>query len=977
MPVDIGGPRQQIVLAVLLLEAGRVVTNERLIDAVWSTDPPATARSQIHICVSSLRRLLSDGRAASAIVTRRPGYVLVLGDDGLDVLTFADLAARGRSHAAAGERELAVDLFRAALALWRGTPFAGPASTSTIVGDHAVRLEEHRSAVLHDCVELELSLGRHTQLIGELRGEADRDPLRESLRAQLMRALSGAGRQADALREYRTAHALWVSELGIEPGDQLRELEQRILRGDPTLGPAPAAVGPPPPDAPERPPVVPRLLPAPVTDFTGREEESRRLVEHLTAVPEDGFSVPVALVTGSGGVGKSSLLLHVAHRLAGAYPGGQLYADLHDAPGPEPAGRILERFLKALGHPAAEVPEGTDERAEMYRNLLAGRRVLVCIDDVHAESQIRMLTPGTPGCAVLVSSRRRLTAVPGALRIQLAAFRSEDSLHLLRLVVGAERVAADDAGARALARACGNLPLAVRIAAARLAARPHWGLTMLAERLSDEDTRLNELQHGELAVRASVSITYDNLSEAARGLFHLLSLLAAPDFDAWVAAALLDASEADAEEVLEELVDMHLLDTRPVDDRLRYRFHNLVRSFAREQAGRQLSTDARHAALLRALGALLFLCGAAHERAYGGDYLMLRGTAARRALATAQVDALVSDPLAFHDREHAVVVAGVSHAAAMGAHAVAWELALCAVTGFEAHFRLQDWCSTHEVALRAARRYGDQLGEAAMLYSLGSLRVLEQRLPEAEELLGAAQVVFERIGSRRGIALVLRNQAYMDQLGGRTPVARDRGRAALKIFRSVDDRVGQASGLRNLAQLDLDEGRYDDALLLLQEAAAICRGLANPRVLAQVLHRLAETLMLIGDLEQAETVFGQVLDLVRGTQDEVGESYALLGAGLVALRRSRTVDATTLLLRAAQLAARTGEQRVRGRIDLGMGEILLADGRRDEAVRLFRQAARRFELQSAPAYEARALQLIEEVRFRAELSSRDGADPVE
>ncbi len=978
VPVDIGGPRQQIVLAMLLLEAGRVVPIDRLVDAVWSSRPPATARSQIYICMSSLRRLLTANRASSALVTRQPGYVLTLGDDRLDILTFADFVARGRLRAAADEPGPAIDLFRAALALWRGTPFAGLASTSTIVGDHAVRLEEHRSAVLNDCVELELSLGQHVQLISELRGEIERDPLRESTRGQLMTALYRAGRQADALREYRAAREMSVSELGLEPSDELRRLEQRILRGDPALNLSSMAIEVSLPDPPERPVVVPRLLPAPVTDFTGRVAESHRLVEHLSAAPgADSFSVPVVLVTGPGGIGKTSLLLHVAHRLTGTYPGGQLYADLHDEPGPATAGRILERFLKALGHPANEMPEDPDERGELYRNLLAGRRLLVCLDDVRSENQIRMLMPGTAGCAVVVSSRRRLTAVPGALRIQLAAFHAEDSLHLLELVVGAERIASDIAGARALARACGNLPLAVRIVAARLAARPHWQLSALADRLSDEDTRLNELQHGELAVRASVSVTYDNLSEAARGLFHLLSLLDIPDFDAWVAGALLGTSETDAEDILEELIDMHLVDTQPANARPRYRFHNLVRAFAREQAGRQVPTAARHAALSRALGTLLFLCGKAHNQAYGGDYLMVHGTAERRALTPALVDVVVADPLAFYDREHATMVAGVRQAAAMGAHSIAWELALCAVTGFEAHFRLQDWCDTHDVALRAARRHDDRLGEAAMLYSLGSLRVLEQRLPEADELLSAAQDIFEKIGSRQGAALVLRNLAYVNQLRGQADLARERGQAALEIFRAVDDLVGQASAMRNLAQVELDDGQYDAALLLLKEAAGICLKLQNRRMSAQVLHRLAETLMLIGDLEQAETVFGQVLDLVRTTQDQVGESYALLGAGLVALRRSRYSAATGMLRRAEQLAVNTGEQRVRGRIDLGMGEILLAAGRRDEALLLLERAAKRFQDQSTPVYEARALLLIKEARLEAGVLQNNGSRLVE
>lgn len=966
--VDIGGPRQQIVLALLLLEAGRVVAIDRLVDAVWGTDPPATARSQIQICVSSLRRLLAVDQEKSSIATRRPGYVLTLGEDRLDLLDFADLAVRGRQLATAGEPGPAIDAFRAGLALWRGTPFAGPAGTSTVIADHAVRLEEERSAVLSECIETELSFGRHHELIGELRGEVERDPLRESLRGQLMIALHRAGRQADALREYRIARTLAVDELGIEPSDELRKLEQRILRGDSTLqAPTPARVvtAAQPTATPQRPPSAPRLLPSPIGDFTGRAAEIATLVEglHRTATPGD-FSVPVALVTGRDGLGKSSLLVHVAHRLAETFPDGQLHADLHDVRGTALVYRILERFLKALGHPADAIPEDAEERAALYRNLLADRQVLICLDDVYSESQISALMPGAGGCSVLVGSCRRLTAVPGAVRVQLGPFAPAESIRLLASVVGPDRVAADPEGARALALACGHLPLAIRIAAARLAARPHWQLSTLADRLSDEDTRLNELQYGELAVRAGVALTHDNLSEPAKHLFCLLSLIDTPDFGAWVAGPLLDVSELAAEEVLEELVDMHLVDAQLVgtDGRLRYRFHNLVRAFARECASRGVSTGTRYAALSRALAALLFLTELAHSRTYGGDHLIVHGTADRRRIAPEVADILVADPFKFYDREHAMVVSGVIQAAAMGAHAVAWELAMCAVTGFEAHFRLQDWADTHEVALRAARQFGDLLGEASMLYSLGSLRVLEQRFPEADELLGAAQDIFTLIGSAHGSALVLRNRAYMDQLGGRVELARERGAEALEIFRAVGDPVGQASTMRNLSQLALDEERYGDALLLLHEAAELCSGLGNRRMSAQVLHRMGDALLLSGDPERAGVVFEQVLELVRATRDRVGEAYAMLGAGMVHLRLAEHETATHTLRGAEQLAVETGEQRIRGHIDLGMGEVLLATGAIAAALPLFWRAAERFRLLPAPLYEKRAHLLIEEAQ---------------
>jgi len=994
-PLNVGGPRQRIVLSLLLLDVDRVVSMDRLVNAVWNDVPPATARSQVQICVSSLRQRLAARSEPNPIVTRSPGYCLQLGpDDRLDLRSYSDLVATGRAAISDGRAVEAVEAFRSALRLWRGTLLDGPGSTT--IRDHGIRLEEQRSAVLEECLTLELQLGRGTELIAELRGEVERDPLRERLRAHLMVALYQAGRQADALRQYREARQVSVDELGIEPTEELQRLEQAILCRDAGLdvvGHAddPRAV---PVDTSRPAASLPRLLPADIADFTGRDDTVDELVRLLApgraapATPQPvalPVALPVAIVTGRDGVGKSSLAVHVAHRLAPEFPDGQLYADLHGAHGATGPERVLERFLRALGVVATAIPDGLDERAELYRDRLAGRQVLVCLDDAVSESQIGPLLPGTAGCAVIVTSRRRLAAVPGAVLIGLDPFDGESSLALLSRVIGAGRVRADPEGAASLVRHCANLPLAVRIAAARLGARPHWTLALLVDRLADEESRLDELTYGDLAVRSSVSLTYETLQPDARRLFRLLSLLDAPEFGRWIVGPMLDTDPAKSHDLLEELVDMHLLGVDHCGER--YWFHDLVRVFARERSLTEDPVPERFGALSRALGALLYLTEDAHRRLYGGDYLILHGDGTRYPLDPATTDEVLSDTLAWYEREHIMIVAAVKQAAALGTGALVWDLAVCAVTGFEAHTNFQDWRETHEVALEAARRDGDQLGEAAMLYSTGSLDLVEQRLPEAEAMLAKAQTIFERIGSVTGVALVQRNRAFLDRLAGRHDAAEEQAAAALRTFRSTGDPLGQAHSLKNLAQLDLDLGRDDDALTKLSEAAAICAELGNRRMSAQVRHRIGETLLARGDLAGAGEAFAHVLTLARSTNDQVGEAYALLGRGMVELGRRDSSAAQRVLRRAEQLALDTGEPRIRGQIDMSLGQAALSEGRRSEAQSRFEQAVRRFRGMPAPALEARALLTLGDLHagveasgqaeqaWHAALTALDGIDP--
>jgi DNA-binding SARP family transcriptional activator len=747
-------PRQRTALAMFLLEPNRVVSIDRLVSAVWDEEPPMTARAQIRICVSVLRRLLAEIGVPDAIITRPPGYLLRVADGELDAQRFDQLVVRAQAIHAEGNLAEAATAYRAALGLWRGEPLADV--DSSLVRGAATRLGERRLAISAEWIDIELRLRRHNEVIGELMALVVRHPLGERLRAQLMVALCQAGRQAEALEVYRDARAAFRRELGLEPGAELRQLELSILRGTHETAPPPA----------DR-PVVPRLLPRDLSEFTGRGELLDRLGRDLAAGPGDATTARVTLVTISGkpGVGKTALAVHLAHRLQAEFPDGQLYARLQGADtAPIHPGQILERLLGALGVTGSAVPDEVDDRAQLYRDLLAGRRMLIVLDDAAGEDQVRPLLPDSDTCAVIVTGTPRLTGLPGAEHVNLDVLDHAAAVQLLTTVLGRERVSAEPAEADLLVRLCGGLPLALRIAAARLAARPHWRIATLVGRLQDERRRLDQLVHGGLEVRHSISVAYHSLPAAARRLFRRLGLLTAPDFAAWVAAPLLDVTLAEAEDLLDLLVDVQLLD---VDrggrgDTTRYRFHDLVRVYSRDLLIEEECPTERDAALARTLGGWLFLAGEAHRRAGGADNGLLPGTAARWPLPVHTTCQIHVAPMKWFERERCALLAGIRQAAEANLHETCWELALTSVTLYRAHGLFDDWRETHEIALAATRRAGNARGTAAMLLSLGDLGLYEERFAEAREHLEAAVRTFTSIGDRHGRNLACRGITEVD-----------------------------------------------------------------------------------------------------------------------------------------------------------------------------------------------------------------------
>ena len=974
--LDVGGARQRITLATLLLDANRLVTVDRLAEAIYGEDLPPTARAQVQICISSLRRLFAAREGADIISTHARGYILRVEEGRLDAQRFEILAAQARRARNAGDLDEAVKSYREALSLWRGEE-ALQGLESRPVQAAASRLTEERMTTNEDCIQLEIELGRHQELVGELSRLIDEHPLRERLRGQLMLALYRSGRRAEALQVYRLARETMIEELGIEPNEQLQRLEHAILTADESLdGPAKTTTIPAEPPAAAPAVSVPFLLPSAIADFTGRGKQIDAIERELALASEDParLAVPIIIVAGKGGIGKTTVAVHAAHMVAERFPDGQLFADLHGGASRQVSPmHVLERFLRALGVPGSAIPEGLEERAEMYRARLADRKTLVVLDDAASESQVLPLLPGTRMSAVLITSRSRLAGLAGAIHVDMDIFDADQSMELLARIAGSARVRSEVESAKALAELCGQLPLALRIAGARLSARPHWRIEQLVSRLEDETRRLDELNHGDMGIRASISYTYESVGAEARRLFRRLAILDSGQFSVWNGAALLDIPFPDAADLFDELADAQLIETAGGHGPHNlYRFHDLIRVFARECLAGEETPAERKAALERVLGALLFLTEAAHRREYGADYARIHSDAPRWPLPERLVAQLVAEPLPWYERERPMLVSGIRQAAQAGFVDLSWDLAVSAVTLFESRVYLDDWRETHEVALAAVRQASNVRGQAALLYSRGSLHITEKRFPEARRDFDEAIRFFEETGDDRGTALVLRNIAFLERMSGNYEEAMAGYERALAIFTRTGDHVSRAYVLHNLAQLRLETGDPEGASALLSDALALSREGGSRRVETQVLHRMGDTYLAWEEPALAAEIFDTALAMVRDIGDPVGEAYILNGLGIARIRQGETASAEEALRHAVRLARKTGDRLPEARSLLGLGELALACEDAQHAVIHLEQALGLFQSIRTPAYEARALSMLAEARAALESGGRMG-----
>jgi len=609
---------------------------------------------------------------------------------------------------------------------------------------------------------------------------------------------------------------------------------------------------------------APELLPVDIADFSGREEQ----VEWLKSVllPDEravGLSPAVAVISGRGGVGKSTLALHVAHLIAPAFPDGQLYADLHFAQA-DPA-LILGRFLRLLGVDGNALPTGLDQRAEWYRGLLAGRRMLLVLDNADSAAQLRPLIPGSPTCAVLSTSRSSLADLAGAQRLELDVPDTGDAVRLLAGVAGARRVAAEPAEAGEISRLCGNLPLALRIAGARLASRPHWSLARLAGRLADERSRLDQLAVGDLDVRGCLALSYRALEPAGARALRLLALLEGPGFGAWVAAPLLGLSLDEAHDLVDTLADARLLDVlgQGPDGQVRYRFHDLVRLFGRERAEAEEPEATRTAALTRALGGWLALAEMAGRRLPARERPPVSGTTARWVVPPPVADAVCARPSAWFEAERLDLVAAVAQAGRLGLDEHAWELAAASADFLDLRGYHDEARRAHQLALGACAQAGNRLGEAVSLLGLGLAR--SDGLVTADQCLAWAE------------------------------------RAAL-LFREVGETRGEAKALELAAYLNCPRGRLDAVMRHTEAALALARACGYPEVEAYLWYDRGLARFVCGQYQEAEESFRTAITVSRRHGIRLTEAAAQYALGSQRRNRGDYAAATEPLRRALALA---------------------------------------------------------------------------
>ncbi len=813
-PARLSAPMHRTLLGVLLTRANTPVPVDVLVDALWAgqRDPRAVKKLQLH--VHRLRRALGD---PARIRFEHGGYALQVHPGELDAERFESALAEGTD---AGQPARAVALLRTALGLWRGEPFSDVTDLPLLRAE-ADRLTERRLAGLAQLYAAELACGHANAIIPELIELAGRHPMRERLQGLLMTALYQAGRQAEALEVYHRTRGALVEQLGLEPGHELQRLEHAILTGDPVL------------EAPRTPAITPAQLPADIADFTGRKAQLAR-VQHLAAAADRSPAVLIA-ITGKAGVGKTTLAVHAAHGLRARYPDGQLFVNLRGTEAhPLAPADVLARFLRSLGVDRTAIPDDVEERAALYRSRLADQRLLILLDNAACEAQLRPLLPGTPGCTVLVTSRARLAGLNGTRLVDLDILEPDQAVELLARVAGPLRVAAEPAAAREIVRLCGFLPLAVRVAGARLGARPHWRLDRLEADLTDEHHRLDNLRLGDLEVRASLALSYESLDAAARRAFRRLGLLEIRDFASWVTAALLDIPQARAEELVDTLVDMQLLDVagRDASGQLRYRFHDLLRAYAREVVAAEEPEADRLAALGRVFGGWLALAEEAGRRIASSAFTVAfePGTCWRPDESV--VSSVVADPSGWFKAEWAALVGVVDQAYSVESDQLGWALGVRLARFFLVRGYYDDWRHVCELMLASARRAVSGGRQGMALADLSELPRLQHRLDEALE-------GFEQTLTACGAA------------GNRHSHTVSTGRMGA---------TGRSGAVHK-------SGRFDDALLRLENALTYLRELADRRGEASALRRLSTVQRLQRCYEKAARCFQQVLDAL----DEFGD----------------------------------------------------------------------------------------------------------
>ncbi|WP_405465957.1 tetratricopeptide repeat protein [Streptomyces jietaisiensis] len=910
LELDLGSPQQRAVLAALLLRRGQAVTLAELVDAVWGVEPPKAAASVLRTYVSRLRKALEPGRGAAdpprTIVSVGDGYRARVPEETLDLTVFERRIADAAHASAAGDESAAARLLHEALDQWRGIALAG--LPGPLAESERSRLAEKRLTLLEKRLDLDIQLGRHGEVVGELMSLTGEHPLREELCRLLMVALYRSGRQAEALAVYSRARAVLVAELGVEPGPSVQDVHARILASDVSLAPA-ASPGSPPPGRTDPPAAaapgtpaggvegtvrrpaarpVPRLaqLPADLPAFTGRVTELERA---LSLLPLDGnmpAPLTISAIGGMAGVGKTILAVHLAHRVADRFPDGQLCVNLR---GFDPAGAVMHpqeairMLLDALGVPPQRLPAGLEAQTALYRSMLAERRMLILLDNARDSEQVRPLLPGSSGSLVIVTSRNQLTGLvagEGAHPLTLDKLTAAEAYEFLARRLGAERLAVEPAAVEEIVARCAALPLALAVVAARAAAHPDFPLSALAGELRDAHDSLDAFAGDDITtdVRTVFSTSYEALSPPAARLFRLLGLHTGTDLSAPAAAALAGLAPREIRGPLVELTRAHLLTEHFPG---RYTLHDLLRVYAAERVRAEETPRERDLAVHRLLSWYLHTADA--------TYPQITPNRRRIPLPTPPDSC---PPLSFttHDEaldwcetERANLVGAVHQAAASGYPGIAWRLPAVLWGFFYLRSHLGEWLDVTRTGLNAARAALDRRGEAqALTDTAAALRTLG-RYDEAVDHLRQAMTVCREIGDRAGRQRVLTNLGDVCLQAGRLDKAVEYTRRSLVLIRGLGVVWGEGIVLSNLGDAYQRLGRFDEAVRCLEEALVILRDNGNRWVEGVTLDVLGTVHHRLGAHERAVKYYVQALATHRDLGNRWGEGHTLGHLGDVQL----------------------------------------------------------------------------------------------
>lgn len=968
--IPLTGVIKKRLLTILLLEAGRVVPVSRLVETAWETCAPETAFHQVRKTMAELRRRIPGGE--SVVLTSGPGYRVDLDENQLDLLRYRSLLRRGHAALEAADNDRAAHLLRTALRLWRGPVLDGEGGP--IIEAVSSTLQEQHLDAAERLYGLLASMGEAASVLDELRSLVEENPLRENLRGQLMLTLYRTGQQAAALEEFRRIRELLADELGIDPGGELSELHERILRQDPSLAP------------PEQTstPATPRLLPYDIPEFVGRDRELNRIRQVVDQARQEAPTI--LAIDGMGGSGKTALVIRAAHQLADHYTGGALFIDLQGfTPGQEPLSPFQAQgdLLAMVGIPGEQIPNTSTRRDALWQSYTQGHPMLLILDNAASSEQVRRLVPSAAGNLVLVTSRPRLTGLEGANWLSLDTLPEPDAHEILRKSLGEQRLSREPGMATELLRLCGGLPLALRIAAARLANRPRWTIQHLVDRLRNDERRLNELNSEDRGISSTLFLSYQSISDRLRTAFRFLGQHPGRYIDVSEAAALLDTDTTEAEDVLEALVDARLLDSGEPGV---YAFHDLVRSFIHRMVQSEHTPDARKA-VKRLLDFYTETSAAACDMLFPGRSQY--STRIRKGTGSSEPFADKDVALEWLDRHRESLLAALDLPRDRD---ILWHLAyLPRELGFHSSLRGYDSSANHalEKGIEASRELEDlellrfNLTNLAMgQWRLGQLKKAVARLEEARELarsmddqcseaecvarLGQAynslgqldqalQLSEEANRTARSIGFTRLDGSSLSTLSqvktrlGRHTEAKETAENALEIFDTLGETQLSISTLLYLSQALERLVRYSEALERTDEALERCGNLSgSSTLLPLVLARHADTLTRMERFDEAAETSTRALAETSNCTNDIHRAAVHLSVGYTSHARGNDQRAENHLSICHEIAHRMELRYEQAYALYGLTEVKLATGDLDAAEKCRAEVAALFALMGVP-----------------------------